>query len=106
MRRKREEKDMLELEKELFQLQDLDYRDFHSKLMPGIDKNNIIGIRIPVLRAFAKRFEKTEAAKEFISVLPHRYYEEDNLHMMIITGIKDYEKCIYEIERFLPYINN
>ena len=59
MRRKREEKDMLELEKELFQLQDLDYRDFHSKLMPGIDKNNIIGIRIPVLRAFAKRFEKT-----------------------------------------------
>ena len=48
MRRKREEKDMLELEKELFQLQDLDYRDFHSKLMPGIDKNNIIGIRIPV----------------------------------------------------------
>ena len=97
---------MLELEKELFQLQDLDYRDFHSKLMPGIDKNNIIGIRIPVLRAFAKRFEKTEAAKEFINVLPHRYYEEDNLHMMIITGIKDYEKCIYEIERFLPYINN
>ena len=90
----------------LFELQDLNYRDFHSKLLPGIDKETIIGIRTPVLRKFAKEFAGTEGAAEFIQDLPHRYYEENNLHMMLITGIRDYEQCLEEIQRFLPYINN
>ena len=90
----------------LFQLQDLNYRDFHSKLLPGIDKENIIGIRTPALRKFAKEFAKTEDAAEFLQDLPHRYYEENNLHMMLITGIRDYEQCLEELRRFLPYINN
>lgn len=94
------------LRENLFELQDLKYRDFNSKLLPGIDKETIIGIRTPILRKFAKKFAKTEEATEFIQDLPHRYYEENNLHMMLITGIRDYEQCLEEIQRFLPYINN
>ena len=94
------------LEKKLFEFQDTKYRDFHSKLLPGVDKETIIGIRTPVLRKFAKEFAKTEDAAEFLKDLPHKYYEENNLHMMIITGIKDYDRCLEEIRKFIPYINN
>ena len=94
------------LQKQLFELQDLKYRDFHSKLMPETDKETVIGIRTPVLRKFAKEFAGTSEAEAFLRQLPHRYYEENNLHMMLITGIKDYEKCMEEIQRFLPCIDN
>lgn len=97
---------MNELQTALFELQDVTYRDFHSRLMPGIDKDTIIGIRTPVLRKFAKEFAKTTEAETFLQELPHSYYEENNLHMMLLAGIKDYEKCVCEVERFLPYINN
>ena len=97
---------MNSLQRKLFKLQDLKYRNFHSKLMPGIDKETIIGIRTPVLRKFAKEFAKTEAAESFLKELPHQYYEENNLHMLLISDIKDYERCLAEVKRFLPYINN
>lgn len=97
---------MEEIQKHLFELQDMAYRDFHSRLMPGIDKETIIGIRVPVLRKYAKSIAGTELSEKFIKELPHRYYEENNLHMMLITGIKDYDRCLLEIERFLPYIDN
>lgn len=97
---------MEEIQKHLFGLQDMAYRDFHSRLMPDIDKETVIGIRVPVLRKYAKSIAGTELAEKFIKELPHRYYEENNLHMMLITRIKDYEKCLSEIERFLPYIDN
>ena len=97
---------MNELQTTLFGLQDLKYRDFHSRLMPGIDKDTIIGIRTPVLRKFAKEFAGTTEAETFLQELPHQYYEENNLHMMLLAGIKEYEKCVCEVERFLPYINN
>ena len=76
---------MNSLQRKLFELQDLKYRNFHSKLMPGIDKETIIGIRTPVLRKFAKEFAKTEAAEAFLKELPHQYYEENNLHMLLIS---------------------
>lgn len=97
---------MEEIQKHLFELQDMAYRDFHSRLMPDIDKETIIGIRVPVLRKYAKSIAGTELSEKFIKELPHRYYEENNLHMMFITRIKDYDRCISEIERFLPYIDN
>lgn len=97
---------MEEIQKQLFELQDMAYRDFHSRLMPDIDKETVIGIRVPVLRKYAKSIVETELAEKFIKELPHCYYEENNLHMMLITGIKDYDRCISEIERFLPYIDN
>lgn len=95
-----------DLQKQLFELQDLEYREFHSRLMPEIDIENIIGIRVPVLRAFAKQLAGTETAEIFIQELPHTYYEENNLHMMLITSIRDYDRCLYELQRFLPYIDN
>lgn len=93
------------IQKKLFQLQDVDYGDFHSKLMPNIAREKIIGIRVPVLRRFVK--ELSEAEKEdFLQQLPHTYYEENNLHGLIIMESRDYGSCIGELERFLPYIDN
>lgn len=97
---------MNELQKRLFELQDIKYKEFHSKLMPGINPDSVIGIRVPVLRAFAKSYAKTEEAGAFIQTLPHQYYEENNLHMMLITSIREYDRCLWEVRRFLPYINN
>ena len=97
---------VLSLREKLFELRDLKYRDFHSRLIPSVPKEQVIGIRTPVLRKFAKECAKTEEAAEFIKILPHGYYEENNLHMLIISGIRDYEVCIAEIERFLPFIDN
>lgn len=93
------------IQKKLFQLQDVGYGDFHSKLMPTIAREKIIGIRVPVLRRFVK--ELSEAEKEdFLQQLPHNYYEENNLHGLIIMESRDYGSCIGELERFLPYIDN
>lgn len=98
--------DLTALQKQLFELQDEKYRDFHSKLIPDTDKEAVIGIRMPVLRKFAKTFGKTPEAEAFLQQLPHRFYEENNLHMMLITEIKDYPTCIKEVKKFLPYIDN
>ena len=87
-------------------MQDPAYRDFHSNLMPGIDKDTIIGIRTPQLRRFAKQLAQTAEAEQFLHRLPHQYYEENNLHMMLVAQIKDYESCLAEVERFLPYVDN
>ncbi len=94
------------VQQELFELQDLKYRDFHAKLIPTMEKEKIIGVRTPALRGFAKKFGKTEESKLFIKKLPHQYYEENNLHGLLIEQIKDYDECLVELKRFLPYIDN
>ncbi len=91
---------------QLFELQDLSYKDFHKKLIPNIDEDNIIGVRTPVLRKFAKEFAKSELKDEFLNSLPHKYYDENNLHAFVIEAIKDYDECINKIDEFLPYIDN
>lgn len=90
----------------LFALQDFGYRDFHSKLMPTVDKDRIIGVRTPALRAYAAEFSKTGGAAEFLRILPHRYYEEDNLHGFLIERIGEYEPTVEALEAFLPYVDN
>lgn len=97
---------MTHLQEELFKLQDTEYRDFNSSLIPGIEKETVIGVRTPVLRKFAKEYAKSGETEQFIRELPHKYYEENNLHMMLIGQIKDYAECISELEKFLPYIDN
>ena len=97
---------MSSLQERLFELQDTKYRDFHSKLIPNIEKDRVIGIRTPVLRRFAKELGKTPEAEDFLRELPHYYYEENNLHMMLLTPMKDFETCLEQIEKFLPYIDN
>ncbi len=90
----------------LFLLQDLKYRDFHAKLMPTVDKEKIIGVRVPQLRKFAKSMCGQEEAEKFLQELPHEYYEENNLHAFLVEMIKDFDEAIAETERFLPYIDN
>ncbi len=90
----------------LFQMQDLNYRDFHSRLMPTVEKSRVIGVRTPDLRNFAKEVSKSDVADEFMKNLPHKYYEENNLHAFLIEKITDYSRCIEEINRFLPFVDN
>ncbi len=94
------------IEGRLFELQDPRYRDFHSRLMPTIDKETIIGVRTPALRKLAKEYAKMPESAEFLKQLPHRYYEENNLHGFLIEGIKDYDACMEAVNRFLPYVDN
>lgn len=95
-----------QVQQELFAMQDLGYRDFQAKLMPTVDKSRVIGVRTPVLRKYAKQFGRQEEAKIFLEVLPHHYYEENNLHAFLLEQGKDYEKCVKELVRFLPHVDN
>ena len=79
------------------------YRDFSSALMPTVEKERVIGIRIPVLRKYAKSLEDYE---DFLKDLPHKYFEENNLHAFLIEREKDFEKCIEKLDLFLPYVDN
>lgn len=97
---------MKNVTEKLFEMQDLQYKAFHSKLMPTVNPDKIIGIRVPMLRKFAKEFSKTDEAGRFMKELPHSYYEEDNLHAFLIEQINDYEKTVEELNRFLPYVDN
>lgn len=90
----------------LFELGDKNYADFHGKLIPHIPREKIIGVRVPEMRKLAKEYFKSEESKLFLSSLPHKYYDENLLHGMLISEIKDYDDCINELEKFLPYIDN
>lgn len=94
------------LQKILFSMADEKYRDFHSKLIPNVPKEKIIGIRTPVLRKFAKDFNKTKKAKAFLSELPHEYYEENNLHAFLLEYIADFDECAAAVSKFLPFVDN
>ena len=90
----------------LFQFQDKGYRDFQSKLIPTIPAETIIGVRIPTIRKLAKEYGKDPESVEFLKQLPHTYYDENILHALLVAEIKDYEVCVKEVERFLPYVDN
>ena len=96
----------MDITEQLFMLKDEKYKEFHSRLMPDIEPDRIIGIRVPVLRRLARELVKNGEAGEFIKVLPHFYYEENNLHAFILEEIKDYDTLISELDRFLPFIDN
>ena len=97
---------MTEIQEMLFALQDKEYKEFQSKLIPEIDPDTVIGVRIPQLRKLAKQLYKERDMKEFLKELPHTYYEENNLHGFLLEQIKDFETCAEEINRFLPYVDN
>lgn len=91
---------------QLFALQDKGYQAFHSRLMPTVPSEKVIGVRTPALRRLAKQLAGTPQAKVFLCVLPHEYYEENNLHAFLIESIRDYDAALEETETFLPYIDN
>lgn len=90
----------------LFELKDDEYKEFHSKLMPTVKKEKIIGIRVPMLRKFAAEFYKVPYAEEFLNTLPHFYYEENNLHAFLIEKTKNFDEAIELTDKFLPFVDN
>ncbi len=90
----------------LFSMQDLKYKEFHSKLMPTVESDLVIGVRTPELRKFAKEFLKTDMAGEFLQILPHKYYEENNLHAFMISSLKDFYETVEYLNVFLPFVDN
>ena len=93
------------IQEKLFEYQDLGYREFNSKLIPNIDKKTMIGVRIPDIRKIEKSLN-IEEKKEFLLKLPHKYFEENMLHGIIISNMEDYDKVILNLEKFLPYVDN
>lgn len=108
----------------LYELQDREYAEFQSKLTPSVEPEFFIGVRVPALRKLAKELAKRDAyfkqkaasgiddtfvvgeAASFLQELPHKYYEENMLHGFLLAEIKDYDMCIAEVERFLPFVDN
>ncbi len=95
-----------EIKEELLKLQDIEYRDFQSKLIPTVGVEYFIGVRTPDLRKLAKSLAKRPNIDEFLQQLPHDYFDENQLHAFILSEMKDYEKCVEKLQEFLPYVNN
>lgn len=96
----------MDITKKLFELQDNDYGDFQCRLIPGTDRNMIIGVRIPQLRKLAKNYIKDKECDEFIRTLPHRYYDENMLHGLLLSEYKNFDECVHAVDRFLPFVDN
>ncbi len=97
---------MTPLQEKLFALRDEGCRDFTAGLVPTVDRERIIGIRTPALRAFAADFAKTPEAAAFLRALPHFYLEENHLHAFLIERIRDYDACVAALDAFLPFVDN
>lgn len=92
---------------ELMDLADIQYKEFHSKLMPEIPKERVLGVRTPVLRKYAKKIYEREDVDEFLNTLPHKFYDENNLHVELLKlKYKELDIFLEKLERFLPYIDN
>lgn len=90
----------------LLEMQDKEYAVFQAKLTPGIEADKVIGVRVPKLRSFAKKYINEEEHKQFIEALPHEYYDENMLHGLILSEMKDYDDCVAYVDKFLPYVDN
>lgn len=92
----------------LFELQDKEYAQFQAKLTPGVPLESFIGVRVPQARALAKRLmkENPEEVLCFLEELPHTYYDENMLHGLLLSEMKNYETCVQKVEAFLPYVDN
>lgn len=95
-----------EIRQNLLAQQDLGYKAFHIKLVPGINPDTVIGVRSPHIKQLAKKWARDSRIGEFLAILPHYYFEENSLHGQIIAEVKDYDECIREVDRFLPFIDN
>ncbi|MBQ7173728.1 MAG: DNA alkylation repair protein [Clostridia bacterium] len=95
-----------EIRRALFARQDLAYRDFQGALIPTVEPQKMIGVRTPELKILAKAYKNDPKIATFLSDLPHEYFEENQLHAFLISLEKDFAKCVEEVDRFLPYIDN
>ena len=95
-----------EIRQELVRLQDPEYRELQVRILPTVKPETIIGVRTPELRKLAKQIAPSAEARAFLSDLPHHYFEENQLHAFIISGMKDYPECLRALNAFLPYVDN
>ena len=95
-----------EIREELFRIRDIEYRDFQVRLIPSVEPDQVIGVRTPALRKYARQLAIRADAQIFLRDLPHRYFDENQLHAFMISGIKDYGKCLEEVNIFLPCVDN
>ena len=91
---------------ELLAMGDEKYRDFCSRLTPSVDKESIIGVRIPHLRSYVTQLIKDKRTEPFLENLPHIYFDENNLHALILSKISNFDECISRVDTFLPFIDN
>ena len=98
------------IREELAALQDSGYKDFMCNLIPTVPRERVVGVRTPALRSIAKRLVRTHAEgfdiRDFLDDLPHALFEEDQLHAFIISEMKDFDECVRETDRFLPFVDN
>ncbi len=94
------------LHSKLYELQDKNYRDLQIKIIPSIEPESVIGVRTPELKMMAKEMLKSGASGDFLKELPHKYFEENQLHAFIISGMKNFDECMEQLEKFLPYVDN
>ena len=94
------------LQAELYALSDPQYKSFQSKLMPSVDSERVLGVRMPDIRRLAKQLTAQGDNNAFLEALPHKYYEEDNIHGLLICGNKNFRETVELLNNFLPYVNN
>lgn len=92
--------------KELIKLSDKEYALFSSRITPNVNQNKFLGVRVPVVRTFVKSHFCDVETESFFKELPHTYFDENMLHGLLIEQIKDYDECIQQLDRFLPYVDN
>ena len=95
-----------EIRNRLFEMKDDEYKVFQLNLMPGVEPDTVLGVRTPLLRKFSKEVFKSKDYDDFLNDFPHKYYDEMNLHGFVLCEIKDYDKVVGELDKFLPYVNN
>ena len=96
---------MNEIREYLLSKQDINYRNFTLSLILNVDPNTFIGVRLPIVKKYAKELDK-KAREEFLNSLPHKYHEENLLHASILLNIKDYDDFINKVNEFLPHVSN
>lgn len=95
-----------QLETQLRALADPVYQAFQARLIPTLPPSVILGVRAPALRDFAKTFAKRPEAATFLQCLPHRFYEENLLHVWLVSAITDFRTCLSAVDRTLPFVDN
>lgn len=94
------------IKNKLKSLSDSKYKEFHSSLCPNTD--NILGVRTPILRNYAKELSKEYQIEELLKNIDNEYYEEIVLQGMLIGLMKpnNLEEILKHIREFIPKIYN
>lgn len=96
----------MEIRDRLLENVDEGYKAFHAKLVPTVSPDRILGVRLPVQRSIAKSYKKDPRIAEYMAMTQHDYVEELNIHGLFVAGMKDFDECVKETERFLVMVDN